>query len=455
MGSGKTFAGIARGLKFSAQPKKPGTLYGARGLCGAISYPVLKDVVIPQFMEMVEGTGLLLPGDRGFIRSEKKAVFKNGAEILFRSLDEPNRIRGVELSWFFIDEGRHLSREAWDILIGRLRQPGYMHAGWVCSTPNGYDWMWQAFHPDSPHQLDDSVWYGADTYANARNLPETYVKSLEATYEGKFFEQEVLGRFVGILSGAVFPHWDSAKYVVDVEYDPSLPLYSFWDFGVGDLGVVEFAQIAHREKRLLTGDLEWVPELRFIGTLEHRDWGAAEWAEAWRDWLEVHCDGRLPDRNIGDPAGKQRTAATGTSVIDALGAQGVPVQAAPKRAPDYGVLILDNMMAGGRVLADRVRCPRLGAALSTHKWNTDDQGNRIGTTPVHDWTSHFAAAARYGASALLSYHHRRTLKPEESPPGPGTMGYLVRQLLAPKEAWLGQEAPRIEWQPVSVLSPQE
>ena len=35
---------------------------------------------------------------------------------------------------------------------GRLRQQEYNHAGWVCSTPNGFDWMFDFFHPDSPNQ---------------------------------------------------------------------------------------------------------------------------------------------------------------------------------------------------------------------------------------------------------------------------------------------------------------
>ena len=110
---------------------------------------------------MVDGTGLLID----YSRQDKKALLvptnddgvpdrrlvkKNGegaVEILFRSLDQPNWMRGLELSWFGIDEGRHIDGEAWDILYGRLRQKNYIHRGFVCSTPNGYDWMYQKFHP--------------------------------------------------------------------------------------------------------------------------------------------------------------------------------------------------------------------------------------------------------------------------------------------------------------------
>ena len=449
IGSGKTFAGIARGLKFSQQPKVPGTLYGPRGLCAAVSYPVLMDVVLPQFHEMVEGTNLV----KEYIRSEKKAILRNGAEILFRSLDDFNKIRGVELSWFFIDEGRHLSKGAWDVLVGRLRQNGYAHGGWVCSTPNGFDWMWQLFHEDSAFKLEAAEWYGAPTHENELHLPEEYIRDLEASYEGKFYEQEVEGKFVGILSGAVFPHWNPLVHAQKVEYDPELPLYSAWDFGIGDLGVVLFAQIAHRQKQLSAGVIEWVPELRFIGAIEAQDWGAEEWAAAYHEWLDIHVDGRRPDASWGDPAGKQRSQASGTSVIDALAAHGVTVYPAPKRPPDYAIFILDNFMAGDRVTADKDMCARLSAAFSSHKWNTDDQGVRIGTRPVHDWTSHFADAARYLATGELSHYARRTSRPHVAPPGMGTVGHVASQLLAKPEEWLGAGPPNIEWQPTAVPAP--
>lgn len=447
LGSGKTFAGIVRGLKFSQQPKPPGASIGARGLCAAINYPVLKDVVLPEFWEITEGTGLV----KQYIKSEKKAILKNGAEILFRSLDEPNKLRGVQLSWFFIDEGRHVNRSAWDILVGRLRQPGFAHGGWVCSTPNGYDWMWELFHEDSPFHLNTAQWYGASTYANAKHLPPEYLDDLKVSYSGKWYDQEVLGEFVGLQHGAVFPEWDPVKFSGDVRYNPELPLYSFWDFGVGDLGVCIFAQIEHKEELTPSGT-KYIPYLYILDAHEEKDWGAAEWAAWWKRWLDENTHGRRPDSSWGDPAGKQRSMATGTSVIDALRAQGVPVNPAPKKAPDYGILILRNMMAGGRVLANKEKASRVASALSTHKWPTDDQGNRIGSQPVHDWTSHYAAALRYGAAAKLTHFPRRASKPVEHVPE-NTMQHVRDQILRPEPGnWLGpKREQRITWQPVGPI----
>lgn len=460
LGSGKTFAGIARGLMKAQQPLAPGTRYGPRGLCGAISYPVLKDVVLPQFIELMEGTGLWKTGriDTSYVKSDKKALLKANcgckdrvrcqhvSEVLFRSLENADVIRGVELSWAFIDEGRHLTRYAFDVTNGRLRQKGYSHDLWVCSTPNGYDWMWEVFHPDSPKQYDNAVWFNAATYDNKAHLPEEYIRSLEATYEGKFFDQEVLGEFVGIVSGAVFPHWDSAKHLAKVAYDPRLPLVSMWDFGIGDPGTCLFANLDWQAKQLPSGGTEEVPVLKFVDYIEGQDWTAKDWARAFNEHCDREFGGQRPSRNVGDPAGRQRTA-NGSSWMDALSAEGIYIQPAPKRPIDYGILVLDNMMAGGRVVADADKCSRLGAALSTHRWPVDEAGNKVGTKPVHDWTSHFADAARYGATALLSHFPRRTQGPMTSAPV-GTIGHVIAQLTKPQPRWLGTPADRrLEWQP--------
>lgn len=444
IGSGKTFAGLARGLMLSQQPR-PAGVPGPRGLVGAVSFRVLKDVVLPEFFTMVEGTGLLAE----YKLSEDRAILSNGAEILFRSLDEANRLRGLQLSWFFIDEGRLVGRAVWDILVGRLRQKGYQHAGWVCSTPNGYDWMWELFNEDSPNRHPDAVWFNAPTHENRANLPEEYLRDLEASYEGRWYEQEVLGQFVGIVSGAVFPHWDPAAHTTTVDYDPELPLYSMWDFGIGDPGVVLFAQVDWVEKPASSGPPVLLPVLKFHSYIEAQEWSAKDWADAFHEHCRTHFDGALPIQNVGDPAGRQRSSATGTSVLDALAAHGVHVSPAPKRPFDYGVLVLDNMMAGGRVLVDKDRCSRLGAAFATHRWRTDDNGNRVGTYPLHDWTSHFCDAARYGATSFLSHFPRQRAPQSVEEAPPGTVGYVIRQLMRPQEFWLGVDVdrPKPVWYP--------
>jgi hypothetical protein len=449
IGAGKTFTLILRALELAQQPKPEGAMYGPRGMITATNYPNLMDAVLPQFFEIIEGTDLLI----SYERQRKIAHLKNGADIYFRSLDDPNNIRGVELAYFAIDEGRNVDRRSWDILVGRLRQKGYDHRGWVCSTPNGWDWMWQIFHEDSPEHLPQAKWYGASTLANAENLPKEYIDDLALSYNGDWYRQEVLGEFVGLMAGAVFPHWHPKTHTTEITYDPELPLYSFWDFGIGDLGVCLFAQIDHLELPQPDGRTFFKKRLKFLDIIEAKDWTAADWAQAWHDWLDLNTGGRKPNMNIGDPAGRQRTMVSGTSVMEALSAEGVNVIPAPKKPQDYSIRILDNMMAGNLVLADGAKCARLSGAFATHHWKTDDNGTRVGVTPIHDWTSHFADAARYGAAVLLSFRPEITEKPPGEAFHTGQMGYILDQIDNPETGWIGDEQEGekpLLWTPVAL-----
>lgn len=437
-------------MKFAHQPKIPGTLYGPRGVVGAISYPVLRDVVLPQFWEMVEGTDLVAE----WRASEMKATLNNGAEILFRSLDDPNKLRGIEISWFFVDEGRHITRLAWDVLVGRLRQKGYSHAGWVCSTSNGFDWMWSLFNSKSKIHMPQSRWFTASTMDNREHVGDDYIESLEATYvkDSPLYRQEVLGEFVGVLKGQVFSEYDRLKHAVPLEYDPELPLGTGWDFGVGDEGVCLWLQTKWTEEKLTSGKTVMLPWVYVIDRIRASDWNADEWAEAFHEKRYERFDGRLPGHNWGDPAGMQRTIVTATSIIDALRSRGVPVNPAKKQPPENGIQLLRPIMAADRFFVDGERCEDVSQALSSHKWKVDDLGNRIGSAPVHDTTSHTAAALGYFATSELSHYARYRAPAKAEPPAPNTMQHIVNQLIKPKPGnWLGQRSTKqVEWSPTRI-----
>lgn len=464
LGSGKTFSGIARGLKFSQQPMPKDQFHGPRGCIAAINYPVLEDVVLPQFFEMMDGAGLWKTGkqETSWVASRKKARLvancgcadrqkcKHEASILFRSLDKPNWMRGLELTWYFIDEGRHVSGQAWKVLWGRLRQTGFHMAGWVASTPNGFDWMWEKFHPDSPLRTKGAVWFGASTYENADHLPNEYIDELFKEYEGAFLRQEVFGEFIGVTEGAVFFNFKPNTCITQVPYNAEMELYSMWDFGMGDLGVVSFAQVDWRSKKLPSGDSEFVPIARLIGCIEAQDWTSQQWALAFNRYCDENFDGRRPHLNVGDPAGNQRAPGKKTSIIEDLSQHNVIITTPPRKPQDYGVRILTNMMEADRVLVDQRKAARLGAAISSHKWKVDDNGIRIGNVAVHDWTSHYADGLRYWATVMFTVFPRRDKKPSIPPPGPGTVGYFRDQILRGDVAgWIGQPKPNpmADWEP--------
>ncbi len=451
LGSGKTWAGIARGLKYALQPKPEGVFHSPHGLIAAVSYPALRDIIIPKLQEVMDITGLA-DWEKDYKKSEKELTLKNGAIIRLRSLDRPdNIIRGPEYTWAFIDEGRNVTFNDWKLVTGRLRQPGYKRMACVASTPNGFDWMYHVFHPDGDyHQQDDmgrpapwneSKWYNAPMRENI-HLDDDYLDMMERTRTGREYQQEVLGEFIGLVEGGVFPEYDPMTYTRPIAFDPALPLYSMWDFGIGDPGVCIFAQVQWVEDPvpLPSGKRIKRPTLYVLHSIEARDWTAKMWAEAYHSALEtVFPYGTRTRGDYGDPAGMQRNPSNGSSVIRDLNAEHVPVAAVPKRPQDFAIRILNNMMSDGRVYVNSEGARRVSDAFTSHKWKLDKDGVRVGETPVHDWTSHLVDAVRYGASVLLPFNPRDVeVSDDPEPFAPTTYGYVFEQLQhKPDRKWMG------------------
>jgi len=429
LGSGKTFAGLARGIRLSLQPKPKGVYHAPYGVIAASSYPALNDIIIPKLEEICDITGVAnFKKDYRSAQAVRELTLVNGAVIRLRSLDNPAWQRGPEYAWFFIDEGRNVPFEAWRVLTARLRQKGYKRAGFVASTPNGFDWMYDVFHPDADlhqKQYPKAVWYNAATLDNP-HLDEDYADSLG--YSGRYYNQEILGQFVGIVEGGVFPEWDPVTMCTPLDFRPELPLYTMWDFGIGDPGICVFAQVEWKPTQLREkGPVKMFPHLYILGAIEAKDWTARDWANAYHNELKTTYKGVTPRGNYGDPAGLQRNPSTGTSVIQDLNSAGVPVSAVPKRPQDFAIRILQNMMAGDRVRVSYHGAKRVSDAFSSHKWHIKD-GVRIGVNPVHDWTSHYVDAVRYGASVLLSFHPREETDEVRELFEPNQWGYVFKQM---------------------------
>jgi phage terminase large subunit-like protein len=233
VGAGKTFAGALRALAYALD--HPGSV----GLIGAPTYPMLRDATQRTVFDLLDGLraradapgpagpatagpvagpvageaggtrGARLP-DGGRVATaweytyrkvENHLLLPNGSEILFRSLDEPDRVRGLNLAWFWLDEAALCGYYAWQILKGRLRQQGFERqtAGWATGTPHGRDGFARDFElaPQPHHAL-----YRASTLENAAHLPPDYVADLGLS--GALYDQEVLGLFTAF-EGLVYP----------------------------------------------------------------------------------------------------------------------------------------------------------------------------------------------------------------------------------------------------------
>jgi phage terminase large subunit-like protein len=189
IGSGKSFVLCYDLLK----RLKSGRLY----MVVAPTYPMLRDATMRTFFGLAEKVG----ADLTFNRAENRATFtRTGAEVLFRSADNPDTLRGPNLSGVALDEASLCDQRTYDVLIGRLRQSGEQGFFRACFTPKGpLHWTYDVFGTGKP----DTALFRARTGENPFN-PPGFEQTLAKQYGPAFARQELGGEFVET-EGAEWP----------------------------------------------------------------------------------------------------------------------------------------------------------------------------------------------------------------------------------------------------------
>jgi PBSX family phage terminase large subunit len=230
IGSGKTYTGCIRALL--ASQGQIGTTHNAiqtpnLGAITAPTYPMLRDVTIRTFLE-VAGKAVV-----SYRSSEHIALLTNGSEVIFRSAENPERLRGANLAWWFGDEAAFYTPDVWRIMIGRLRQFGKHGYAWIGTTPKGRNWVYQEF---VQKERPDYTIFKAKTKDNIHLAPE-FIESLEASYVGDFAAQELDGEFVAF-EGLIYPEFNRDLHVTNTHPNEFKRVTAGVDWGYANPGVI-------------------------------------------------------------------------------------------------------------------------------------------------------------------------------------------------------------------------
>lgn len=193
IGSGKSFIGALDMLRRS----KPGRLY----LVTAPTYPMLSDATFRSLTGLASDLGIIGPGDAK-TSPPPSVKLRNGAEVLFRSTDNPEMLRGPNLSGVWMDEASLSKQDAFDILIGRLREGG--EQGWLTATftPKGKaHWTYKMFGTGQP----DTELIHARSDENPF-LPPSFVSNVRKRYTEQQARQELGGVFIDGGGNHYYPH---------------------------------------------------------------------------------------------------------------------------------------------------------------------------------------------------------------------------------------------------------
>lgn len=241
-GSGKTFCGSLLGIMIAL--KYPGIC----GLVGALTYPLVRDTTLKTYFEHLDNMGFKLGVHYEFKVSESKITFKNGSEILFRHMEEPNKLKSLNLGFIELEEMSDIPEGTFKMLLGRLRQTikpewkkkGFKYRLYGHTNPEpAKGWIYKYFVEQKPNNYR---LIQAPTTQNKFLAPD-FVESLKEAYDEQYYRINVLGEFGDYTSGLVVKNF-TADNIKDLNYIPDLPLHLTWDFNVDPMSCI----LAHKTK---------------------------------------------------------------------------------------------------------------------------------------------------------------------------------------------------------------
>jgi len=229
IGSGKSQALCQEAIRLSYQ--NPGRL----GLIGAPTYPMLRDATQAALLEILQANNIVYEHNKG----ENTLIFKDtGSRILFRAVEEFERLRGTNLAWFGLDELTYTQEEAWLRLEGRLRDPlAKRLCGFAVWTPKGFDWVYRKFISNPAPGYEAIL---AKAFENRHLLAKVsdFYERLKESYDEKFYAQEVLGDYLSMDGGRVYSAFTRTEHIRETKVDPQLPLRWALDFNVDPMSSV-------------------------------------------------------------------------------------------------------------------------------------------------------------------------------------------------------------------------
>lgn len=177
---------------------------------------LIKKIMYPRFEEILGNAGLQYKLNK----SEGIIEVTNIGTVIFRSLENPDRIIGYEVHHSHVDELDTLdsekAEEAWHKLLARnrkairLRNPKKgmrKNTAGVYTTPEGFRFVYKRWKKE---QKEGYELIQASTYDNPF-LPKEYIENLRDSYPEQLIDAYLAGKFVNLESGTVYPNYDPIK----------------------------------------------------------------------------------------------------------------------------------------------------------------------------------------------------------------------------------------------------
>jgi phage terminase large subunit len=317
--------------------------------------------------------------------SELKVEYPNGGQVRLWGADNAEAMRGVYFDGVVLDEPADFNPRVWPEII---RPALSDRLGWAVfiGTPKGHN----GFYKIRELARNDPDWLHLELKASEtglladKELVAARKQLTEDQYNQEYecsFDAAIVGAYYGVLMREA----EEDGRICKVPHDPSLPVHTAWDLGIGDSTVIWFAQ-------------QHATEIRIIDCY-------ASFGVGLDHYARVLKEGHRAKYNYGEHILPHDAAvadlSTGKARVQTLGSLGINGRVLQREGNiDDGIAAVRNMLP--RCWFDAEKCKDGIEALKQYRCEYDEERKIYSNKPLHDWCSDYADAFRYLARGLPS-----------------------------------------------------
>ena len=404
-GSGKTYAICDEAIAWCLEQP------GIRGLITRKTVPELRDTTEPVFRERVPHELYAAGEERRSGGHIERFVFPNGSEVLFRSIDDWNKHRSLNVGFIAWDEANEFDEETYLGMSSRVRQRDPTALGkergateitrrgmWAATNPAGHDWLYRRF-VDPKTKAPNTEYFRSTSFDNPF-LPPEYLSSL-LDYPEAWVRRYVLAQFDDF-AGQIYEDWTWDTHVVDPSEAEGLRMH-WMGMDPGTRAPTAGLWVAHDPERR-----------RLIGVAEYQEnyTAAHKHAAAWR---ALESERKLNVRwRVADPSVNTTDRGSNMTLADQYRRLGFQFALGPRQHKDR-IPMLAQLIALKRFVVTS-QCPQTYEQIKNYKWEDVTPAQRQkGVDPPErplKRDDHLVDCAQY-----LSSRWVRPALPEPSPEG--------------------------------------
>jgi len=305
-------------------------------------------------------------------KTELSVTLPNGGKVQLLGVENQEALRGIS-NWgaFAGDEIDDWEADIWATII-RPNLMTHKAQAILGGTPKGFRTM---FKFESNPDFKSFHFTSYDNPQLDRGELEAMTREYKELGED-YFQQEIMAKYTKPV-GVVYKEWDLDRQYIPLEYNPDLPLHITFDWGVADPTSVIWIQPHGAETRVIdyyeasNASIE-----HFISVINSKPYKTA-------------------DLYTGDPAGKQRSLTTGTSVIELLSSKGINVRTKDGvKIPDQ-IRVAHSKMTG--LFINSNKAEQFKDCLLNYRYPVKSSNivNQENEKPIHDKWSHGMRAFEY------------------------------------------------------------